>query len=56
MSAGERVELARAARTRLERDGAGLEDLRRCDPEHRKARACPTASRRTFQVRAGGGG
>ena len=27
-------DVARAARTRLERDRAGLEELWRCDPEH----------------------
>jgi hypothetical protein len=34
-------DIARAARTRLERDGAGLEELRRCDPEHRQGTRLP---------------
>jgi hypothetical protein len=34
-------DVARAARTRLERDGAGLDELRRCDPEHREGTRLP---------------
>jgi hypothetical protein len=34
-------DVARAARTRLERDGAALDELRRCDPEHREGTRLP---------------
>jgi hypothetical protein len=34
-------DIARAARTRLERDGAGLDELWRCDPEHREGTRLP---------------
>jgi hypothetical protein len=34
-------DVARAARTRLERDGAGLDELWRCDPEHREGTRLP---------------
>jgi hypothetical protein len=34
-------DIARSARTRLERDGAGLEELWRCDPEHREGTRLP---------------
>jgi len=34
-------DVARAARARLEREGASLDELRRCDPEHRDGTRLP---------------
>jgi hypothetical protein len=49
-------DVARAARTRLERDGAGLGELGAATPSTEKAPGCPTASRPTSPAPAGAGG
>jgi hypothetical protein len=35
-------DVARAARARLDRDGASRDELRRCDPEHREGTRLPS--------------
>lgn len=46
-------EVARAARVRLERDGAPLDELRRCDPAHRDGTRLPNCVK-TYLLDPGG--